>query len=98
MSRLYVIVRTDIPPGLQVAQACHATREFTLRHPDVDVGENLVVLEVPSEQDLQAITERCFFCASTPFFEPDLGGQMTAVAVSGAAKPMLRSLPLAFSV
>lgn len=97
MSRLYVIVRNDIPPGLQLAQACHATREFGKHYPFIDVGENLVVLQVPNESELRSVVEACHGFMVAPFHEPDLGGEMTAVAISGAAKGRLRRLSLALS-
>lgn len=98
MSRLYVIVRSDLPPGLQLAQACHATREFGNLYPFCDVGENLVVLQAQDETELRTIVEGCRGFLVAPFHEPDLGGEMTAAAISGAAKGRLRRLPLAFSI
>lgn len=94
--RLYVVVRADIPAGLQMAQACHVTREFTLAHPEEDVGENLVVLHAPNERELLRLLHTASpMCLSTAFREPDLGGAFTAVAFSGDARRHLSSLPLA---
>lgn len=94
--RLYVVVRADIPAGLQLAQACHVTREFTLAHPEEDVGENLVVLHAPNEPELARLVHTVDpLCLSSIFYEPDLGGAMTAVAFSGDARRHLSSLPLA---
>lgn len=96
MKRLYVVVRSDIPPGLQMAQACHATREFGLLHPGVDVGDNLVVLHASSEDELNRLLESALdVCAVAPFREPDVGNQLTAVAFAGEARPILSCLPLA---
>lgn len=94
MKRLYVVVRADLERGLQLAQACHAVRELSLEHPEDAEGENLVVLEVPDEAGLERLA------ASVPgplkaFREPDLGGALTALAVTGEARRMLSSLPLA---
>lgn len=102
---LYVVVRNDIPPGLQMAQACHATREFTL-YSDVDPGDNLVVLGAsPAELAalLARVAEKPAGCsefhhpyAYSPFHEPDLGGELTALALVGSgARKMLSSFPLA---
>ena len=96
MKRLYVVVRADIPAGLQLAQACHVTREFTRAHPEEDVGENLVVLAAKSEPELQELfTDARSVCPRTAFYEPDLDGAMTAVALVGEARRLLSSFPLA---
>ena len=54
MKRLYVVVRADLAHGLQLAQACHAAREFSLAHPGDASGENLVVLEAANETAVNA--------------------------------------------
>lgn len=96
MKRLYVVVRADLPAGLQMAQACHVTREFTLAYPEEDVGENLVVLHARDEAELaRLLVSSDPLCLSKAFREPDLGGAMTAVAFSGDAQKHLSSLPLA---
>lgn len=97
MKRLYVVVRGDLPPGLQMAQACHVTREFTRLHPRVDVGENLIALSVPDEEDLEGLLFAAVGkCRAAAFCEPDLGGEMTALALSGKrARSLLGGLPLA---
>lgn len=94
---LYVVVRSDINAGLKLAQACHATREFTREHPAEVVGENLVVLEAPAERLglLLARARAESLCATTAFHEPDLGGELTAAAFGVGARRLLSSLPLA---
>ena|ERR1700742_4547175 len=90
--RLYIIVRADLPPGLQLAQACHAAREWTLAHPQIDVGDNLVVLHVPDEQALLEL--RGAASSYLLFREPDLQNAATALALPGEARRRLSSLPL----
>lgn len=90
MKRLYIVVRNDIAPGLQMAQACHAAREFTLKSGE-DVGENLVVLHA-SHAELERLVTAS---PCVPFHEPDLGGELTAAAFGGNARKLLSSLPLA---
>jgi hypothetical protein len=96
MKRLYIVVRADIEPGLQMAQACHAAREFTLQRPNEDVGDNLVVLHATPER-LQALVDAAQdgLCSVVPFFEPDLDGQLTAAAFGVGARRILSRLPLA---
>ena len=96
MKRLYIVVRSDISPGLQLAQACHAAREFTRLLPGEDVGDNLVVLGAASLAELVELVDRADgVCAVVPFYEPDLGGEMTAAAFGLGARRILSSSPLA---
>lgn len=97
--RLYVVVRADLPIGLQMAQACHAAYRFAVVHGSVDIGETMVVLHAPDEKDLVELGMLVHGRGDIPltaFVEPDLNNEVTAVAFSGAAKPFLRHLPLAF--
>lgn len=96
MEKLYVVVRNDLPPGLQTAQACHALREFAHRFPELDrrwfeSSNNLVVLQVPTLGDLEGLVAIGSLVA--PFYEPDLGGELTAAAFGDGR--LLSSLPLA---
>lgn len=102
MEKLYVVVRNDLPPGLQVAQACHALREFVARHPGLDEqwyrgSNNLVILQVRGKADLDVLRDRAdkLEIAYADFHEPDMGGTLTAVAFSAEAKLILSNLPLA---
>ena len=100
MNRLYVVVRADIAPGLQLAQACHAVAAFgtsfpgpftTWHHGD----SNIVCLQARDEAHLREL-----FAALPPeaisvsFHEPDLAEQMTAFACDRRPKQW-SSLPLA---
>lgn len=95
MKRLYVVVREDLPPGLQMAQACHAAFEYGLHGSD-DVGDNIVVLHASAERLRQLVEEAAKRGLSyQDFHEPDLGGELTACAFTGAARSLVSSLPLA---
>jgi hypothetical protein len=97
MDALYVVVRHDLGAGLQMAQACHAVREFTREHPADGVGDNLVVLETSLDR-LHFLAYRARVgekCRTTAFHEPDLGGELTAVAFGAGARKLLSELPLA---
>ncbi len=86
-----------------MAQAIHAAREFAALHPKLDAEwysghNNLAVLWLKNEQELAQQASR-LEAAGIPlaeFREPDLNGERTAIAFSGAAKRMVRSLPVAF--
>lgn len=95
MKRMYVVVRSDLPPGLQMAQACHAAHEYGLFGAD-DVGDNLVVLAANASK-LQELAAHAAArgLSHVSFHEPDLGGELTACAFSASMRPFVSSLPLA---
>ena len=97
MEKTYVVVRNDIRPGLQIAQACHAAIEFTQQHGVL--SDNLVVLQVENEAELRNLVHLLYADEPhrrlTRFREPDLGDQMTAIALDGSAGPILSGLKLA---
>ena len=92
---LYVVVRRDLEPGLKLAQACHATREFTRSWPMEAVGDNLVVLDAEPEQLAELVVKAGGVCSATAFHEPDLGGELTAVALGVGARRLVSCFPLA---
>lgn len=99
MEKLYIIVRADLRPGLQIAQACHAQHAFCERHQELKKAwkGNLVVLQTPDEDTLDElhlqIIDKGF--AEAMFAEIDLDNEKTAIAVEGAASRLLSTLPLA---
>ena len=102
MKRLYVIVRGDLDPGDQLAQAVHAACTFSREHDALfcawhDGDNNLVVLSVPTEHDLGALLERARVTAlvCSEVHEPDLSDELTAIAVDDRIATMVSSLPLA---
>ncbi len=101
-SKLYAIVRGDLPPGLQAAQLGHALIGYVLARPGsaghwYAQSSNLVCLAVPSEAALRELAGALIaqglptFC----FFEPDLEDQLTAVSTGPEAQRFLSNLPLA---
>lgn len=97
--RLYVVVRADLPIGLQMAQAIHAALRFGHY---VGERENVVVLHMPDEDALASLADAMAHTAGLlwiVFHEPDLDGQVTSLAIDGVAsvRKYLRPLPLAFS-
>ena len=100
--KMYVVVRSDLAPGAQVAQSCHALRLFAAEHPHIDrywyaKSNNLVVLQVPDEASLLALSERAREAkvAASTFREPDYGNEATAVAVEPDGWKLVSSLRLA---
>lgn len=75
--RLYAITRADLSVGLRAAQAGHALIAWVLAHGEP--CENLVVLQVPGRLALEDLARRLHGRVAL-FHEPDLGGQLTAIA------------------
>jgi hypothetical protein len=91
------VTRADLPPGAQAAQAAHAALMFAACHPGTGAADGvLVVLAAAGELELCRLAEdaaRGGYLTAT-WTEPDLGGQVTAVAVYDAARLCAR-FPLA---
>lgn len=99
-----MIVRGDLSPGQQIAQAVHAAFDFTSKHPELTLTWNrdsnyLVVCQVPDEAALVALTDRakhaglrCHLVA-----EPDYDGEVTALVIEPGERTskLCASLPLA---
>lgn len=94
---LYVVVRADLPAGLQMAQLGHAAHTFGLKCALADVGDTIVVLNAPDERALAGLVRDAAHAgaALVTIHEPDLGGELTAAAFSSAAARVVRKLPLA---
>jgi hypothetical protein len=98
MTKLYIIVRNDLRPGLQLAQSVHALAAFERAFPEryrawVTGANNIVCLQVPNEAALQALLD-INDGEAVGFHEPDVGDQLTAIAVSERGV-QLAELPLA---
>ena len=104
--KLYVITRADLTFGQQASQLCHAMRQFTHEHPQMDKEwfENsnyICLLSVPNEEALSNLLnkamQRNIACAH--FNEPDLNNTLTAICLAPGApsKKLVSNLKLAFS-
>lgn len=96
-----MIVRADLPPGLQTAQAVHAAVAYVQEFPDRsaewhDTSNNVVVLTKPDEVSLSALGYQLSAATDVAWFtEPDLDDQLTAVAAIGQdARRICSNLPL----
>jgi peptidyl-tRNA hydrolase len=103
---MYVVVRGDLSPGLQMAQALHAAFTFAVWFPQhtkewMDSSNYLVVLQTKNEAELQELLEvakeQNIICAS--FCEPDIDNQLTAICLgpSEASRKLCRNLKLALN-
>jgi len=89
-----VVTRDDLEPGQQAVQAGHAALLYAHQHPGDWHDGYLIILSVPDEYRLWNLAQR-IDCAQ--FREPDLDGQLTAIAAGPSAGQALRRLPLALS-
>jgi hypothetical protein len=102
LSKLYTVVRADLPLGAQAVQAAHAMREFAHLHPEVEAewhrtSNTVVMLSVPDEAALVDLKVRLCnaHISVAEFHEPDLNHSLTAICVAPDGSRMLRNLPLA---
>lgn len=86
--KLYIITRQDLSPGYQATQSCHALRQFTAEHPEIDQrwferSNYLAVLSVRNEQELLNLIDKASKrgLKYSIFFEPDLRYEITAIAL-----------------
>lgn len=81
---MYLLVRGDLSPGAQLAQAIHAAVEYTLEHRDhVSRTPTVVVLHVDDEDELLAYADLC--PGHVLFHEPDLPGHTALAVISDGA-------------
>lgn len=102
--KLYLVTRRDIAPGYQAVQACHAMRQFTAEHFDRDEewfknSNYLALLSVADEVELMRLitAAKDNGLKWSAFREPDIGGQITAIAIEPHPKTieLCKTLPLA---
>lgn len=86
-NKMYVLVRQDLSPGYQIAQAIHAKDQFTHTYPDVEAdwyetSNTIVVLGVADQDTLRLFADLATDVGikNTMFFEPDID-EYTALAV-----------------
>jgi len=105
--KLFLVTRRDIAPGYQAVQSCHAMRQFTADHPEVDndwfaKSNYLALLSVDNEIELMRLLVAATDAGlrSSAFREPDVGGAITAIAIEPHPKAaeLCKSLPLALKV
>lgn len=102
--KLYLVTRRDIAPGYQAVQSCHAMRQFTADHPQRDNewyanSNHLALLSVEDEVELMRLITNAkdHGLMWSAFREPDVGGQITAIAIECHPKTieLCKTLPLA---
>lgn len=102
--KLYLVTHANLSVGYQIAQVSHAMTEFIFRFPQearkwYEESNTVVSLEARDTHELHSLIEAAQEqgIGSAPFYEPDLGDELTAVAFCPAPEvsEMLSSFPLA---
>ena len=100
--KLYLVVRSDLPPAQQAVQAAHALTEYLLQHREGasswhSTSNTLAFLSVPTEENLSSLAHKARRrgLLLSEFREPDRQHELTAVAFEPKAKSLLRTLQLA---
>ncbi len=104
-SKLVIVTRADLSDGYKAVQSAHAAINFTFEHPSragpwFTSSNYLVLLEVTNQEELRKLIKKCQFndLRHTVFREPDIGNEITAVAIepSMKTKKLVSRLPLLF--
>ena len=99
------VTRDDISLGYQAVQSIHAAIQFTQEHPEITKewytsSNYLVSLSVKDEKELQKLAHRArdMGLEVSMFHEPDIGNQLTAIAIqpSEATQWLIKRIPLLF--
>ncbi len=99
------MTREDISPGYKAVQSTHAAINFIFEHPDragpwFQNSNYLAQLEAKDERHLMSLIRKCeeYKLLYTVFREPDIGNQITAIAIepSEMTKKVVSNLPLLF--
>lgn len=102
--KLVIITRRDLNPGYQAVQSSHAGIDFQHQYPEIAKQWNtesnyLILLSVADEKQLLLYLEKFkhYNLKTTIFREPDIGNQITAIAVepSERTRKLTSKLPLA---
>lgn len=90
---MYIVVRGDLAPGMQLSQSVHAMTQFNFEHPDItkawfEKSNYVAVLSIASESDLKNLIKKADIegIKHSIFYEPDLDNQATAAAFEPSQK------------
>lgn len=101
--KLYIITHSDLPLNYQVPQSNHAAMEFAAQYPAEFLewyrkSNSIIVLNCENEQKLVQFAQRLRDkgIRFSEFREPDIGNELTAIAIcpSPEIKRLCSSLPL----
>lgn len=100
-----MVTRGDLTDGYKAVQSAHAAINFTFEHPSragpwFRDSNYLILLELKNENQLKLLIRNCekHKLVYTVFREPDIGNQITAVAIapSEETEKLVCKIPLLF--
>ena len=104
---LTTIVRDDLTPGYKCAQSVHAMADFSVKHENEfkqwQLGSNYLCCLQASEIDINRLIKKLdvLEIKYNIFYEPDIGNEMTALAVEAISreehKKLFKKFKLALS-
>ena len=104
---LTTIVREDLQPGYKLAQSVHAAADFAVKFEHEfkqwQMGSNYLCCLEASELKMRILIEKLqsLGIKYLVFYEPDIGNQMTSIAVEAISreqhKQLFKNLKLALS-
>lgn len=104
LPKLYLVTRSDLPPGAQAAQLVHAMAEFASDRPETFAAwkadsNTVVCLAARNEEELHKLRDRLdAACVEyVAFTEPDLDGALTSIALEPDGASFVKRLPLALA-
>lgn len=99
--KLFIVTRSDLPPGARAAQSAHTALAFAFAFPEAarawhDRSNNIVLLEAPNENALLNLANRARVdgIPCITFTEPDLNNATTGIALGGSGHKLVSTLPL----
>ena len=104
-AKLVTVTRADLSDGYKAVQSTHAAINFIFEHPGragpwFHNSNYLIELEAKDENELKHLIHKCEYhqLAYTVFREPDIGNQITAIAIepSKQTQKLVRKIPLLF--
>lgn len=93
-----IIVRSDLEPGYKVAQSAHALADFAVKFEHEfkqwQLGSNYLCCLEADEDKIQRVLSKLKDSGikHEVFHEPDIGNQMTAVAVEALSREQHKKL------
>jgi hypothetical protein len=88
-----VVVRKDLEPGLQMAQALHVAFVFAQEHPNetkqwMTDSNYIAALNSANEQELHQLIQEAMLqdILFSVFREPDINNEVTAIALAPGSK------------
>ena len=82
--KMFVLVRKDLSKSQQGVQGGHALAQFALDHPyDFKEWGNQTIVYLKTEVDTLTVLANEVGDTSSPFYEPDIGNELTALAIYG---------------